>query len=333
MKVLFIGGTGIISSACVELAVARGMDVWVLNRGKRSSDLPAGVKSITVDVRNEAEAARAMEGHTFDAVADFISFSVEQVEAGIRLFAGKCGQFLFISSASAYQKPGTHHVITESTPLANPFWEYSRNKIACEERLIREYRERGFPVVNVRPSHTYSQTVIPCCMGNWASWTIIDRMIKGLPTVVPGDGTSFWVMTHNTDFAKAFVGLLGNPRSIGHAFHITSDEVLSWDQIYKTVASVVGVNNPNLLHIASDFICKVDPGLTGSLIGDKSNSVIFDNSKIKSFVPGYVATVNLREGVERSVRWFNADPSRKTIDEKTNALHDRLAERYKNMTS
>lgn len=327
MRILFIGGTGIISTACTQLALARGHEVYMLNRGSRPA--PAGVKFITLDVRDEVTATRILEGFTWDAVVDFVAFTPDDIERDLRLFKGRTGQYVFISSASAYQRPVTHYRITESTPLANPYWEYSRAKIACEERLLRAYREDGFPVVIVRPSLTYSNTQITLAVNSWQrSYTVVDRMRRNLPVIVPGDGTSLWTITHNSDFAKGLLGLLGNMQAMGHAFHITSDEVFSWDQCYRIVAEAAGVQDPKLIHIASDFIIACLPDMQGTLLGDKATSVVMDNSKIKRFVPDFAATTPLREGVARTIAWFDADPARKLIDQEANAQWDRLIYAY-----
>jgi nucleoside-diphosphate-sugar epimerase len=326
MKVLFIGGTGIISTACTALAIERGIELYHLNRGQKQADIPRSVKNIRADVRDLAATKSALREHKFDAVVDWIAFTKQHVEASIELFAGKTGQYIFISSASAYQKPPTHYLITESTPLANPYWEYSRNKIECEERLMREYREKSFPMTIVRPSHTFGETIIPHGVGSWQnSWTIADRMLKKKLIIVHGDGSSLWVITHNSDFAKAFNGLLGNPQTIGHAFHITTDEVHTWDQIHQTIGAALGVE-PKLVHIASETIVKHRADELGSLIGDKSNSVVFDNTKIKRFVPDYVASVPLLDGMRRSIAWFKADAKRQTIDAEANQWMDALIE-------
>ncbi|HMB95944.1 MAG TPA: SDR family oxidoreductase, partial [Tepidisphaeraceae bacterium] len=254
MKVLFIGGTGIISSACTALAIERGIDLYLLNRGKREA--VKGARTLHADIRDADRTQAVLRDQNFDVVVDWIAFTNEHVEADIRLFSGRAGQYIFISSASVYQKPVSHYLITESTPLANPFWDYARNKIECEERLMREYREKGFPITIIRPSLTYGQTMIPHACGSWHHpWTTADRMLKGKPILVHGDGTSLWVTTHNSDFAKGFVGLLGNSQTIGHAFHITTDEVLTWDQIYQTVGAALGVE-PKLVHVASETIAK-----------------------------------------------------------------------------
>jgi nucleoside-diphosphate-sugar epimerase len=327
MKLLFIGGTGIISSACAALAVERGLDLTLLTRGQHAARLPPGTKTLMGDANDPALIERLRQ-ESFDAVVDWIAFTPADIERDLRLFRGRTRQFVFISSASAYQKPSEHYLITESTALINPFWSYSRDKIACEERLMRAYREEGFPVTIVRPSLTYGETLIPLVLNSWQKpYTAVDRMIRGKKMVVPGDGTSLWVITHNTDFAKGLIGLLGQQEALGEAFHITSDEVLTWDQIFKTVGTAVGVE-PELIHIPSDFIAACLPEKKGTLIGDKSVSVVFDNSKIKKFVPGFSATTTFAEGVRRSLAWFNADPSRKQIDTEVNDRLDKLTTAY-----
>ena len=331
MRVLFIGGTGLISTACSELAVQRGMELVILNRGQsRKHEIPQGARLLTADVRGDRAAVlNQIAGLHFDAVVDWIAFTPADIERDIELFAGRTRQFVFISSASAYQKPPNHYLITEDTPLANPHWDYSRNKIACEERLMREYRERGFPITIVRPSLTYGVSQIPIVMGSWQHpWTIVDRMKRGQPVIVPGDGTSLWPLTWNGDFAKGFVGLLGREQTIGHAFHITSDEVLCWEQIYVELAHALGVQ-PNLVHIPSELIVAHDPSQHGSLIGDKIYSVVFDNTKIKRFVPDFVATVPWSEGVRRALAWFEADLARQTLDVEANLVWDRTIAAYR----
>ncbi|MGO9862518.1 MAG: SDR family oxidoreductase [Terriglobales bacterium] len=327
MKILFIGGTGIISTACTALAAKRGMDLTLLSRGQHKTELPPGVKTLIADV-NDPALLQKLEHEFFDAVVDWVAFTPADIERDLKLFRGRTRQFVFISSASAYQKPQTHYLMTESTPLANPHWDYSRNKIACEERLMQAYRDDGFPITIVRPSLTYGDTQIPLVLNSWQQpYTAVERMIRGQKMVVPGDGTSLWVVTHNTDFAKGFIGLLGNQQAIGHAFHITSDEVLTWDQLYRIVGVAIGAE-PKLVHIPSDFIVACVPQDEGTLLGDKSVSVVFDNSKVKRFVPGYCATTTFAEGVRRSLAWFNADPSRKQIDHQVNANLDKLISAY-----
>lgn len=328
MRVLFIGGTGIISTACTELAPQLGIDLTLVVRGQHRVKLPPGVKTIQVDVHDAAAAKSALADSHFDAVVDWIAFTPDDIERDLQLFRDRTRQFVFISSASAYQKPQTDYLITESTPLANPYWQYSRDKIACEERLMKAHREEGFPVTIVRPSLTYGDTQVTLAVNSWQkSYTVVDRMLRGQKVIVPGDGSSLWTITHNSDFAKGLVGLLGNSQAIGHAFHITSDEVMTWDQYYREVAEAAGVE-PKLVHIASDFIAACLPDAIGSLIGDKAVSVVFDNSKIKRFVPGFRATTPFRTGIRQTLAWFNADESRKQIDDEANTAWDKLIRLY-----
>jgi nucleoside-diphosphate-sugar epimerase len=330
MKLLFIGGTGIISSACSDLVVALGHELFIVNRSiSKKYPVPPGATVFQADVyTEEARLATLLKGHQFDAVVDYIAYTVSDIERDIRLFRGKTNQFVFISSASAYQKPVKNYIITERTPLENPYWEYSRNKIACEDRLLFAYLEEGFPVTIVRPSHTYGPSQIPFGVSSWQHpWTVIDRMKRGQKVIVPGDGTSLWVLTWNADFAKGLVGLLGNKRAIGEAFQITSDQVLSWDQIHLEAFRALGLK-PNLIHIPSDLIAAYHPHSLGSLIGDKSNSVVFDNSKIKRFVPDYSCAVTWAEGVRRSLEWFEAHPEFQTIDYEMNSIWDKIVVAY-----
>jgi nucleoside-diphosphate-sugar epimerase len=322
MKILFIGGTGTISSACAELAVARGMELTVLNRGLRGTH--PGVRQLTADINNPAAATAALGKERWDAVVDYIAFTPADLESRIALFRGRTAQYIFISSASAYQKPVLHFPITESTPLVNPFWDYSRNKRACEDRLLRALREENFPATIVRPSWTYGETRVTVPVNSKKSFTVVDRMRRGLPVIVPGDGTSLWTMTHNSDFAKGLVGLLGHSGAIGQAFHITSDEVLTWNQIYEIVAEMAGAPRPKLVHIASDFITACLPEFAGGLHGDKSHSAVFDNSKIKRFVPNFIATTRFRDGMARCLSWFDADSARREIDAAASAAWDKL---------
>lgn len=330
MKVLFIGGTGNISTSVSKLAIQRGVELFVLNRGKRKVDIP-GVKSMICDISKPEEAKAVLGNQTWNVVVNWIAFTRKDVERDIELFRGKTGQYIFISSASAYQKPLSHPIVTESTPLANPYWDYSRNKITCEETLNQAYRDEQFPITIVRPSLTYD-TVIPVAMGSWEDYTIIDRMKKGKKVIVHGDGTSLWTITHSEDFAKGFVGLLGHQQAIGHAFHITSDEILNWNQIYEAVTEAAGVK-ANIIHIPSDFICTVaekmgHAWMWGNLLGDKAVSAIYDNSKIKRFVPDFVANIPFKEGIKRTVKWFEAVPGRMAIDEGNNKLLDTIIEAY-----
>jgi nucleoside-diphosphate-sugar epimerase len=330
MKLLFIGGTGIISSACSDLAVARGYELFVLNRSmSKKYPIPQGATVLQADVnRDEARLATLLAGHRFDAVVDYLAYTVNDIERDLRLFRGKTDQFVFISSASAYQKPPKNYVITERTPLENPYWEYSRNKIACEDRLLFAYLEEGFPVTIVRPSHTYGLSQIPFGVSSWQHpWTVIDRMKRRQKVIVPGDGTSLWVLTWNADFAKGLIGLLGNKKAIGEAFQITSDEVLSWNQIHLEAYQALSLE-PNVIHIPSELIAAYHPHSLGSLIGDKSNSVVFDNSKIKRFVPDYSCEVAWAEGVRRSLEWFEAHPEFQTIDHEMNSIWDGIISAY-----
>jgi nucleoside-diphosphate-sugar epimerase len=321
MKVLFVGGTGFISTAVSRMAIARGIDLYHLNRGQRKVDLP-GVKSLRADISKPDEAHAALADHHFDVVVDWVAYHPIDIERDLTLFRGRTKQFVFISSASAYQKPPTHYVITESTPLVNPHWEYSRNKIACEERLLKEHRENGFPVTIVRPSLTYDPQ-LPIALGGWGCYTFIDRLKRGKPILVHGDGSSLWVVTHAEDFARGFLGLLGNEQATGHAFHITTDEVLTWNQIYTLIADAVGVE-PKLVHIASEEIVRVSPEHHGGLIGDKAWSVVFDNTKIKTWVPTFRCEIPFREGIRRTVAQFEADPSRQRIDDAVNRDLDHI---------
>lgn len=327
MRILFIGGTGIISTACTKLAVARGLDLTVLNRGQRPAI--AGVRQVSADANDPAATRKALGDGMWDAVVDFISYSPADLEQRLAVFRGRTRHFVFISSASAYQKPVTNYLVTESTPLANPFWEYSRNKIACEERLMRAVREENFPVTIVRPSFTYGETVIPLPMNSWPlPYTAIDRLRRGAPVIIPGDGTSLWTLTSNDDFAPALLGLLGHQGAIGHPFHITSDEVLNWNQIHEAVAEAAGVANPKFIHIASDFISACLPEKEGELQGDKSNSIVCDNTKIKRFVPDFVAPTRFRDGIKRSIAWYDADAKRRVVDQAADASYDKLIAAY-----
>lgn len=321
MKVLFIGGTGNISRLVSVACVERGIDLHLLTRGTRDVQVP-GARRIPADIKRPEDLHAILGDTHWDAVVDWIAFTTEDIERDIALFRGKTNQFVFISSASAYQKPPAHPVITESTPLYNPFWQYSRNKIACEEMLLHAYRHEGFPITIVRPSHTYD-TVLPLAIGGWTEYTVIERMKRGQEIIVHGDGTSLWVVTHSEDFAKGFVGLLGHPQAIGEAFHITSDEILTWNQIYRTLGAAVGCE-PRLVHLPSDWIAAHDGSFTGSLLGDKAHSVIFDNSKIKRLVPEFSATIPFHVGIRRTLAWFEAEPTRKIVRKETNDLFDGL---------
>lgn len=319
MRALFIGGTGIISSACSERALAQGMELYLLNRGESSRPVPDGAKVLRGDIRDPESVRRALGDLEFDAVVDWVAFTPEHIETDLALFTWRTRQYVFISSASAYQKPLGHLPITESTPLHNPFWGYSRDKIACEKRLTRAYREDGFPVTIVRPSHTYDRTLLPMDGG----WTVVDRMRRGKPVIVHGDGTSLWTLTHHRDFAVGFVGLLGRPAVLGEAVQITGDEWLTWNQIFELVAGAAGVK-PQLVHVPSETIAAFAPNWGAGLLGDKPHSVIFDNSKIKRLVPEFRATIPYARGVREVLAWYDADPARQVVDEGLDRLMDEI---------
>jgi nucleoside-diphosphate-sugar epimerase len=330
MRALFIGGTGILSSACTELAIQQGWELTMLRRGVSTTHpVPPGVKTIHGDIHGPVDSIRAQLGDVrFDVVVDFIAFTTADIERDIALFRGRTNQFLFISSASAYQKPPRHYVITEQTPLENPFWEYSRNKIACEARLMRAYQEEKFPAVIIRPSHTYSAANLPFPVDSSAHpFTMVRRMRQGKRIIVPGDGTSLWTLTWHGDFAKGLVGLMGRADAVGEAFHITSDEALTWNQIIQEVGRAAGTK-ANLIHIPSDWLAAYDPEMTGTLIGDKANCAVFDNTKIKRFVPNYSAEVVWAEGARRVVAWLDADPARQTVDAVADQTWDAMIARY-----
>ena len=321
-RTLFIGGTGVISSACVERALAAGHEVTVINRGSSTvRPLPAEVEVLHADIRDPESVHAVLGERSFDVAAEFLAFTPEHIRTDLRLFEGRVGHYVFISSASAYQTPPQRMPITESTPLRNPFWQYSRDKIACEDLLIEAYRERGFPVTIVRPSHTYDRTMIPTS----GAWTDLDRMRRGAPVIVHGDGTSLWTITHNTDFAVAFVGLLGRPEALGDSFHITSDEAPTWNQIYCYLAEGLGVE-ADLVHVSSESIAAAVPSLGPGLIGDKAHSMVFDNSKVKALVPEYQARVPFAKGAGEIVDWFLADPARQRVDRDLDAAFDHLAD-------
>ena len=315
MKILFIGGTGTISMAITRLLAQQGHELYLLNRGNRNAGLPENVKSIIADIGNEEETAKKLEGMSFDCVGEFIGFVPSQLERDYRLFKDKTKQFIYISSASAYQKPPKSYVITEETPLENPYWEYSRNKKACEDYLMERYRNDGFPVTIVRPSHTYDERSVPLGVhGNGGSWQVVKRIKEGKPVIIHGDGSSLWTITHNSDFAKAYAGLIGNPKAIGEAFHITSDESVPWNDIYKAIADALGVELKPY-YVASQTLADMsDYDYVGGLIGDKANSVVFDNSKIKSLVPEFKAEISAKEGIRMTVEYILEHPEYQNDD-------------------
>lgn len=325
MKALFIGGTGTISMAITRLAAERGWEMYLLNRGNRSAELPDNVKVLPVDINDEAAAANLLEGMQFDTVCDFIGFVPSQLERDYRLFAGKTKQFMYISSASAYQKPMSNFLINEGTPLANPYWQYSRDKIACEDFLMKMYRENGFPVTIIRPSHTFDERSVPMGVhGNGGSWQVVKRMLEGKPVIIHGDGTSLWTMTFNRDFAKGFVGLMGNLHAIGEAFQITTTETLTWNQIYQSIANALGVElHP--YYVPSDFLMAVsDYDFEGSLIGDKANSVVFDNSKLKRAVPDFCPSYRFDEAIRITIDYVLSHPECQNEDAEFDAWCDKV---------
>lgn len=325
MKALFIGGTGNISASVSRLCVEKGIELYLLTRGISQVEIP-GANKITGDINDPGSIKEKLKEHKWDVVVNWIAFTEEDIIRDFNLFKDKTEQYIFISSASAYQKPLQNPIITESTPLENPFWEYSRNKISSERKLNELFQQSNFPITIVRPSLTYD-TVIPVAIGGWTEYTIIDRIKKGKKIIVHGDGTSLWTITHAKDFAKGFIGLLGNIKAIGEAYHITSDEILTWDQIYTYVANAVDAE-PNIIHIASDFICSIEESLTGTLIGDKSVSAIFDNSKIKSLVPDFNSSIPFKEGIKETIKWFEADAKRMVVDNETDKMIDRIISAY-----
>lgn len=332
MKILFIGGTGTISTAISKQLAALGHELYLINRGNRNSELPENINFITVVVNDEAAVAEKIKDMSFDSVCDFIGFVPEQLERDYRLFKGKTKQFMYISSASAYNKLPSDYVITEGTALANPYWEYSRNKIKCEDFLMKMYRDEGFPVTIIRPSHTYDERSVPLGVhGAKGSWQVIKRIMDGKQVIIHGDGTSLWTITNNADFAKGFIGLIGNPRAIGEAFQITTDVSLTWNQIYGAIANTLGVELKPY-YVTSEFLAATAPhyDFTGSLIGDKSNSVVFDNSKLKRAVPGFECTIRPEEGIRKTIEYCLAHPECQVEDPEFDAYCDKVIEVLEN---
>lgn len=338
MKVLLIGGTGTISTAVTALAAQKGYEVTLLNRGHHNDKLPRGVTAIAGDIHDEEWVNRTFEGTHFDTVANFLDFEPADFERSYRLWKGRTNQYIFISSASAYQTPLASPIVTESTPLANPFWQYSRNKIAGEEFYLGKYRSEGFPITIVRPSHTYGEKSLPLSIeGNYGPYTVLERLRQGKKVIVHGDGSSLWTVTFNTDFAQAFVGLFGNVHAIGEAYHITSDESLTWNQIHEIIGNALGRTtaqvDAQLVHIPSEIIRESAPDIGDGLIGDKSNSLIFDNSKIKKVVPEFSATVRFDQGARRSIEYIYSHPECQKVDEAFNRWSDALIKKYEAATA
>ena len=328
MKILFIGGSGVISRAVTEQTLAAGHELWLLNRGQHRP--VAGARSITADMNDVAGARAALSGHTWDVVVQWIAFGPADIQRDLGLFHGNTRQYVFISSASIYQKPpAPPHLITEATPRENPHWEYSRKKIAGELALEAAHRDTGFPSTIVRPSLTYGDDQIPLVLNAWQQpWTAIDRMRRGAPLIIPGDGTSLWTITHNSDFARGLIGLFGQPAAIGEAFHITSDEALTWNRIFALTAEAAGVATPKFVHMTSDFIISCVPAVEGTLLGDKAVSAVFDNTKLKRLVPGFAAKTPFATGIRRTLAWFEADPARQQVDAEMNRRWDKLITAY-----
>lgn len=324
MKVLFIGGTGIISSACSTLAIERGIDLYHLNRGKTKSIRQIdGVKLIKADIREKEAARKVLQNESFDVVVDFLCFTIEHMQTTIDLFSGKCKQLIFISSASAYQKPPLELPITENTPLENPYWQYSRDKKACEELLKTSAPKAGMVYTIIRPSHTYDKTLIPMDGG----YTVMKRMLEGKAVIIHGDGTSVWTMTHNQDFAKGLVGLLGNAKAYNETFHITSDEYVSWYNIYRLMAKNLGVEL-KAMFIPSTVIGKYLPEFGEHLLGDKAHSMIFDNNKIKQVVADFNCTIPFEEGIKEIVNFYQSHPEWQNIDKELDAMYDKMIAEY-----
>ncbi|MDR0721373.1 MAG: SDR family oxidoreductase [Treponema sp.] len=325
MKALFIGGTGTISTAISRNILAQGWELYLLNRGSRNHLFSGKVTEIRGDINQEAEVAEKIRGLQFDVVADFITFGPAQIERDFRLFKDKTTQYIAISSASAYQKPLSDYRINESTPLTNPFWEYSRNKIACEQVLLTLYRDYGFPITIVRPSHTYDERSVPLGIhGKHGSWQVIKRFLEGKPVIIHGDGTSLWTITHTSDFAQGFTGLMGNIHAIGEAVQITSDETLTWNQIYETIARALGVPF-KAVHIASEFLAQSGPyNFRGGLLGDKAHSMVFDTAKLKRLVPGFTAKVRFDQGIRETIAYVLSHKEQQKEDPEFDAWCDRV---------
>jgi nucleoside-diphosphate-sugar epimerase len=327
MKILFIGGTGNISLDCTHAVLEKGYELFHLNRGNHPEFVPAGVTALKADIRNPQQTRKVLKGMQFDSIVNWVAFLPEHIERDIQIFSDITDQYVFISSASAYLKPPNHWIITESTPLANPFWQYSRDKIACEAFLRSAHREMGFPMTIVRPSHTYGKTWIPTSFGS-RDYTVPNRMLHGKEIIVHGDGQSIWTLTHSRDFAQGFSGLLGNSLALGEDFHITSDEALTWDNIHRIIARGLGVE-PKIVHIPSDFISRFSPKKGASLLGDKAYSTVFDNSKIKRFVPDYQPAIPFQTGIQESLAWYEAHPEAKGMDPNVDAEIEQILSAWK----
>ncbi|MDR0897060.1 MAG: SDR family oxidoreductase [Oscillospiraceae bacterium] len=326
MRALFLGGSGLISGAVSQLAVEKGWDLTLLNRGQRPAFMPEGITHIQCDMGDQQRMQELFRDAAYDVVVQWVGFEPTRVEKDAALFLGKTGQYIFISSAAAYERPMKRYLVTEDMPLNNRFWPYGQNKRLCEDACMKAYREKGFPITIVRPSLTYGDTQIPFAMGSWGKpWSLCRRILEGKPIISPGDGTSLWSITHNSDFAKGFVGLMGHPQAIGEAFHIVTDEVLTWDQIALYIGDALG-KTPQIVHMSADQIARFLPEKYGDLLGDKSSSTVFDCSKLRRLVPDFVCTTPFHLGVRKSVQYFLDHPELQTIDETWDAAIDALVE-------
>ncbi len=328
MRILFIGGTGNISLSCTHAVLEKGHELFHLNRGNHPELVPTGVTTLKADIRDPHQTRNVLKGMQFDSVVNWVAYVPEHIEQDIEVFSGITGQYIFISSASVYLKPPNPGIITESRPLANPFWRYSRDKIACEEQLWGAHQEMNFPVTIVRPSHTYGNTWIPTSFGS-KDYTVPNRMLHGKEIIVHGDGQSIWTLTHSRDFAKGFIGILGNPLALGEAFHITSDEALTWDSIHTIIARGLGVE-PKIVHIPPDIISRFSPERGASLLGDKAYSTVFDNAKIKRVVPDFRPTIPFHRGIQESLSWYDMHPEAKVVNPDTDAAIERILSAWKN---
>jgi len=321
VRVLFIGGTGVISSACSRECLDKGMELWLMSRGQSLRSLPEGARHIPADIRNEDEIRAALRNMTFDAVADWVAFETADVERDVRLFEGRTGQYIFISSASAYKKPLPRLPVTEDMPLGNPLWPYAQKKAECEEWLVRAFRDRDFPVTIVRPSHTYDPATVPLRGG----YTAIRRIQQGKKIILHGDGNSLWTLTHHRDFARGFVPLIGHPKAVGEAFHITSDEALTWNEIVMILAESAGCK-AEICHVPVEKFDQYDREWSRSVLGDKMHSLVFDNRKIKRIAPEFQAQISFRQGAREIMQWFDAHPQYRQTDARVDLLMDRMVE-------
>ncbi len=329
MKILFIGGTGAISTACSREILRRGHELWLLNRGTRPERVPEGAKQLIADARDPDQVRSAIYGLTFDCVVNWVAFEPSHVRQDVELFSGLTGLYIFISSAAVYLKPPPHWLITEETPTGNPWWPYAQNKIACEKYLAEAFEKDRFPVTIVRPSHTYSDGWVPTPIGS-RDYTVARRILDGRAVISPGDGQSLWTLTHSEDFAVGFSGLLEAEGIEGETFHITSDEARTWDTFYKMIGEALGAE-PHIIHLPSEFVHEVSPSIGQGLLGDKAWSMVFDNSKLKSLIPEFSARVPFNEGIRRSLAWFNADPERQVVDQKRDREIDKIVTSWRDI--